>query len=87
VADALAAYATLERQLQSAEKQAQAQKKYADLAQEQLRSGINTAFDMLDAQRRSDLAQQALLQLRADYLANRADLYKVLGGGVYADSK
>lgn len=87
VADALAAYATLGRQLQAAEKQAQAQKKYADLTQERLHSGINNAFDLLDAQRRSDLAQQALLQLRADYLANRADLYKVLGGGVYADSK
>lgn len=82
VADALAAYATLGRQLQAAEKQAQAQKRYADLTQERLHSGINNAFDLLDAQRRSDLAQQALLQLRADYLANRADLYKVLGGGL-----
>ena len=82
VADALAAYATLGQQLQAAEKQAQAQKRYADLTQERLHSGINNAFDLLDAQRRSDLAQQALLQLRADYLANRADLYKVLGGGL-----
>lgn len=81
VADALAGHATLSQQLRAIETQAQAQQKYADLIKERLNTGVNNAFDLLDAQRRSDLAQQALLQLRADYLANRADLYKVLGGG------
>lgn len=81
-ADALSAYATLGQQLQSTQTQAQAQAEYAKLSGLRLEHGLTSTFDQLDAQRRSDLAEQTTLQLQAAYLANHADLYKVLGGGI-----
>lgn len=82
VADALSAQSILARQITALQTQAKAQAKYAQLTHLRLQSGLSSAFEQLDSQRRSDLAEQALLQLRTTYLANRADLYKVLGGGM-----
>lgn len=82
VADALAAQITLAQQITALQTQAKAQAKYAQLTNLRLQSGLSSALEQLDSQRRSDLAEQALLQLRMTYLASRADLYKVLGGGV-----
>ncbi len=81
VADVLAAQMTLAQQIAALQTQAKAQEKYAQLTNLRLQSGLSSALEQLDSQRRSDLAEQALLQLRMTYLANRADFYKVLGGG------
>ncbi|MCC7006897.1 MAG: efflux transporter outer membrane subunit [Ottowia sp.] len=82
VADALSGQALLAQQLQAVNTQAQALSEHARLSDLRLEHGISSALDQLDAQQRSDLAQQVLLQQQATTLVNSADIYKVLGGGV-----
>ncbi len=81
VADTLSARAFLDTQVnaQAAVQQAQAERlKLSVLRQE---NGINSALDVLDAQRELFSAEQSLVQAQLLRLNNAIDLYRALGGG------
>ncbi|MBE9605102.1 efflux transporter outer membrane subunit [Acetobacteraceae bacterium H6797] len=82
VADALAARGTYGDQIKAQEALTAA---YADsyrLSEARFRSGVDSYLETLDAQRSLYSAQQSLITLRRERLANLITLYKVLGGGV-----
>jgi outer membrane protein TolC len=81
VADALAARGSYGDQLNAQRALAEA---YADsyrLSELRFRSGVDNFPTVLDSQRELYGAQQALITLQRDQLANRVTLFKVLGGG------
>ncbi|HEX2010989.1 MAG TPA: efflux transporter outer membrane subunit [Roseateles sp.] len=82
VADALAGHATLDEQLSAQALQAQAEAKRLELVELRFKNGVSNTLELLDAQRSSYAAQQALLQVRLAKALNRVQLYKVLGGGL-----
>ena len=81
VADALAARATLDRQVQAQQALETASGRAYRLAQQRYRQGIDNYLAVLVAQREWMAAQQALVETRLARLANLATLYKALGGG------
>ena len=81
VADALAARATLAQQLEGQQSLVAAETRRYELADMRYQGGVASFMDALDAQRSLFSAQQAVLQTRAALLANRVELYRVLGGG------
>lgn len=81
VADALAARATLAQQLEGQQSLVAAETRRYELADLRYQGGVASFMDALDAQRSLFSAQQAVLQTRAALLANRVELYRVLGGG------
>jgi multidrug efflux system outer membrane protein len=81
VADALAGRATLDEQLQAQAEQARAEAQRLELVELRHRNGVSSSLELLDAQRASFAAQQALLQVRLAKALNGVTLYKVLGGG------
>jgi multidrug efflux system outer membrane protein len=81
VADGLVARETLSEQLVAQAAQVNAQQARFDLSFDRYRSGVAGYLDVLAAQSDLYAAQQALIQLRADYFTNLADLYRALGGG------
>ncbi len=81
VADALAANATLARQLRAQEAQLAAESARHDLTDLRYQNGASSQLDWLDAQRSLFSAQQALVQTRLTYAQSQVALYKALGGG------
>ncbi len=81
VADALAGRATLGEQLRAQGRQLEAEQQRSRLAELRYRNGASSYLELLDAQRSLFTAQQALLQLQAQFAQNGVTLYKVLGGG------
>jgi multidrug efflux system outer membrane protein len=86
VANALAARGTYTDQLQAQEALTGA---YADsyrLSELRFRSGVDSYLTTLDSQRELYAAQQNLITLRQERLANLVTLYKTLGGGWKQDT-
>jgi outer membrane protein, multidrug efflux system len=81
VADALAANATLARQLRAQEAQLAAETARNSLTDLRYQNGASSQLDWLDAQRSLFSAQQALVQTRLTYAQSQVALYKALGGG------
>ena len=81
VADALAARASWERQLQAQTALAQADNERLALTRLRLDNGAASQLDWLDAQRTAFASQQALINVQLAALQSQVTLYKVLGGG------
>ena len=86
VADALVARRTLLQQYQAQQRSDKAASERYRLVNMRFQHGISSSLDLLDAERTSYSSQQALLQTQQTLLENRADLYKVLGGGLVSRS-
>ncbi|MDF7675311.1 efflux transporter outer membrane subunit [Neisseriaceae bacterium ESL0693] len=86
VADALIARDSLKRQYQAKLSGEQAQTNRFKLVKLRFQHGISSSLELLDAERDSYSAQQALLQTQQTLLENRADIYKALGGGLHANT-
>ena len=82
VADALAARAMLDEQIDAQRAVQDAQAERLRLADLRYKSGVASSLDVLDAQRELFSAQQALIQARQLKLTNAIDLYRSLGGGL-----
>lgn len=87
VADALAARSQLDLQIaaQAAVKDAEAER--LKLSEARFRNGIASSLEVLDAQRQSFAAEQALVQAQLLRLTNAIDLYRALGGGWQESSR
>lgn len=81
VADALAARSTIDDRIRALRAQAAAAARSVELAELRYRSGVDSQLQWLDAQRSQLAVEQGLLAARTAELANRIELYKVLGGG------
>lgn len=81
VADALAANATLARQLRAQEDQLAAETARNGLTDLRYQNGASSQLDWLDAQRSLFSAQQALVQTQLIYAQSQVALYKTMGGG------
>ena len=81
VADALATRTTLADQLQSQQRQANAEAVRFRLSDLRYQNGISSYLDLLDAQRSLFAAQQAVVQTRLAQLQSQVALYRALGGG------
>jgi len=81
VADALAAESMLKEQLDAHYSLVSALEKTYTLSLVRYEKGIDSYLNVLDAQRSLLAAKQALVNLRLSRFANRAILFKVLGGG------
>ena len=86
VADALAGRATLGEQLSAQQAVVRAEQDRYRLSDLRYRNGVASYLDALDAQRSLFAAQQAQVQLLAQYQQNGVTLYRVLGGGWSAPS-
>lgn len=82
VADALAARATLDEQIDAQRAVQEAQADRLRLADLRYKNGVASSLDLLDAQRDLFSAQQSLIQARQLRLTNAIDLYRALGGGL-----
>ena len=87
VADALVARDALKQQYQAKLRGEHAQTNRYKLTQLRYKHGISSSLELLDAERDSYSAQQAVLQIQQTLLENRADIYKALGGGLNAQTK
>ncbi|MBI5923283.1 MAG: efflux transporter outer membrane subunit [Betaproteobacteria bacterium] len=81
VADLLAATEQLAEQLRAQERLDKVQGERFKLADARYRAGVASYLEVLDAQRESFAAQQALVQTRRSQLSSAALLFKALGGG------
>lgn len=81
VADALAGRMTLNAQAQAQTQQTQAELQRLKLVELRFANGASSSFELLDAQRASFAARQALVQVRLAQGLNSVQLYKALGGG------
>ena len=82
VADALIARRTLLQQYQAQQRSDKATAERYRLVNMRFQHGVSSSLELLDAERSSYASAQALLQTQQTLLENRADLYKVLGGGL-----
>lgn len=81
VADQLAARETLAEQLAAQRRLVDASQDAYDLSDARYRSGIDSYFSALDAQRALYAAQQQEILVQQQYYTNLITLYKALGGG------
>jgi len=81
VADLLAAKEQLAEQQRAQERSDKVQSERLKLADARYRAGVASYLEVLDAQRESYAAQQALVQTRRSLLSSAAQLFKALGGG------
>jgi multidrug efflux system outer membrane protein len=81
VADALAVYGTVDRQVAAQQSLVNAVAETYRLSQARYDQGIDSYLSVLDAQRSLYAAQQGLVSLHLAKLANQVRLYAVLGGG------
>lgn len=81
VSDALVGYETYAEQLKAQKANLDANEEYYNHARNRYEEGVDSFLTLLDAQRSLYTARQAYLSLQLDDLANRVNLYKVLGGG------
>ncbi|MCD7098053.1 efflux transporter outer membrane subunit [Stenotrophomonas sp. MMGLT7] len=86
VADALAARANIDEQLDAQRALVEVTQRSYTLAEARWRNGVDSYLDALDSQRSLYTAQQDLITLRLSEASNRVTLYKVLGGGADAQS-
>jgi multidrug efflux system outer membrane protein len=82
VADALAARATLDEQLEAQRAVTTAQTERLKLVNRRLKNGVANSLEVLDAERELFNAEQTLVQTRLLRLTNAIDLYRALGGGL-----
>jgi multidrug efflux system outer membrane protein len=82
VADALAQRGTLGKQIAAQEALVSATAASYNLSRARYMKGIDSYLAVLDSQRSLYVAQQGLIVLNLNRLANIVTLYKVLGGGV-----
>lgn len=82
VADGLAGRAALAAQLKAQADLAAAERERLRLVELRQAQGVASSLDLLEAQRSSFAAEQALLQLQLAQLLNSVQLYKALGGGL-----
>lgn len=83
VADALAAFGTLDTQLQAQRSLVDATANSYNLSQARYQQGIDSYLNVLDSQRALYRAQQELISTELGRQLNRTSLYRVLGGGWY----
>jgi multidrug efflux system outer membrane protein len=81
VADALAVLGTIDQKVAAQQSLVNAYAETYRLANAQYGRGLDSYLGVLDAQRFLFAAQQALVFLRLEKLANQVRLYAVLGGG------
>ena len=81
VADALAVRGTVDQQVAAQQSLVNASAEAYRLANSRYDKGIDSFLGVLDAQRSLFAAQQVLVFLRLEKLANQVRLYAVLGGG------
>jgi len=81
VADALAVRGTVDQEIAAQQSLVKAFAETRRLAQSRYDKGLDSYLGVLDAQRSLFAAQQALVFLRLEKLANNVRLYAVLGGG------
>lgn len=81
VADGLAARSGLNGQIDAFEGLVAAQQKRFELADARYKQGVDSYFQVLDAQQDLFEAQRSLIQLRLARVVNSVGLYKALGGG------
>lgn len=82
VADALAARGTLDDQIEAQRSLVEAAQSSYDLSQLRFQQGLDNYLATLDSQRELYSAQQTLIALERQRLANLVTLYAVLGGGI-----
>ena len=82
VADAMVARRTLQQQYLAQQHSDQAMAERYRLVKMRFDHGVSSSLELLDAERSSYTSQQALLRTQQTLLENRADVYKVLGGGL-----
>ena len=82
VADELAAYETLGKQLEAETMLVAATQDSYDLSFNRYRQGIDNYLNVLVAQRDLFTAQQGAIETHRQQLVNQINLYKVLGGGL-----
>jgi multidrug efflux system outer membrane protein len=87
VADALAARATLNDEVDAQQAVQKSQSERLTLAQARYQNGIANYLEVLDAERELFTAEQQLLQTKLLNLTNAIDLYRALGGGIQEMSK
>jgi multidrug efflux system outer membrane protein len=87
VADALAVRGTVDQELSAQQSLVNASAESYRLANSRFDKGIDNYLSVLDAQRSLFAAQQALVLLRLEKLANQVTLYAVLGGGWHEAKK
>ena len=83
VADALAAFGTLDTQLQAQRSLVDATANSYNLSQARYQQGIDSYLNVLDSQRALYRAQQELISTELGRQLNRTSLYRALGGGWY----
>jgi multidrug efflux system outer membrane protein len=81
VADGLAARGTYDQQIQALERDTAAQQRRLDLSTMRYRQGVDRYLGVLTAQQDLYSAQQSLIVVRTQRLANLVALYRALGGG------
>ena len=81
VADALAVHGTVDREVAAQQSLVEASAETYRLANTRYDKGIDNYLSVLDAQRSLFAAQQVLVFLRLQKVANQVTLYSVLGGG------
>lgn len=86
VADGLAGSATLGAEIEAQNRTVSTSARAVTLAEARYRAGLESRLELLDAQRQLQAAQQALLTLRRDEIANAVALYKALGGGAAGET-
>lgn len=87
VADELAAHATLGEQMAAQERLVQAATAAYATSQARYDEGIDSFLTVLDAQRSKYVAEQQLIETKKQLLANKVNLYKVLGGGQISEDR
>ena len=86
VADALAGRGTYDAQVAAQQALVDATDESYTLAERRYRSGIDSFLTLLDAQRSLYAAEQELIRTRLARVSNTVNLYKVLGGGGFAEA-
>lgn len=81
VADVLATKGTIDEQVAAQDSLVTAAQEAYQLAQDRYSKGLDSYLSVLDAQRTLYASRQGLVALRLAKLANRVQLYAVLGGG------
>lgn len=82
VADALAARAEIDEEIDAQRRVLDAQAERLRLADLRYQGGVASSLEVLDAQRELFTAQQTLIQARMLRMTNAVDLYRALGGGL-----
>lgn len=86
VTDALAGRGTYDAQVAAQQALVDATDESYVLAERRYRSGIDSFLTLLDAQRSLYAAEQELIRTRLARVSNTVNLYKVLGGGGFAEA-